>query len=280
MSALFPMEMRPRWASCFSLLPTTFGKVACGTVLLVREALPRLGAQPRVELRAGSNPVWSSGPGQDQPRVELGAGSAPCGAPGRVRISPGVTRGPRPPPPPALGRLVSAQTSWQSHRKGLGDKELYTLQVARSIATDPFWDTKQKPIVKRGFWFFLFTPLFTREKWIIQPCGQNHNVSNYAPSLSFLSHLLWFAVIQANIRYIFKTEFWVPKFSKSSSTIMIVVNGHVVKSYMCSWIFCWEYWNCDMLFQHFFKHRQPLPSLVKYWFHNNTVFRSVLVEFK
>lgn len=139
------------------------------------------------------SPVWSSV--LDQPRVEL-----------RVRISPGVTRGPRPPPPPALGRLVSAQTSWQSHRKGLGDKELYTLQVARSIATDPFWDTKQKPIVKRGFWFFLFTPLFTREKWIIQPCGQNH-VSNYAPSLSFLSHLLWFAFIQANIRYIFKTEF-------------------------------------------------------------------------
>lgn len=252
MSALFPMEMKPRWASCFSLLPTTFGKVACGTVLLVREA---------------------------QPRVELGAGSAPCGAPGQDQPG-GDSVAAAAPPPPALGRLVSAQTSWQSHRKGLGDKELYTLQVARSIATDPFWDTKQKPIVKRGFWFFLFTPLFTREKWIIQPCGQNHNVSNYAPSLSFLSHLLWFAVIQANIRYIFKTEFWVPKFSKSSSTIMIVVNGHVVKSYMCSWIFCWEYWNCDMLFQHFFKHRQTLPSLVKYWFHNNTVFRSVLLEFK
>lgn len=45
---------------------------------------------------------------------------------------------------------------------------------------------------------------------------------------------------------------------------MIVVKDHVVKSYMCSWIFCSENWNCDMLFQHFLKYRQPLLSLVKY----------------
>lgn len=127
---------------------------------------------------------------------------------------------------------------------------------------------------------FFWSPVFTGKKWIILPCGQNHNVPIYVLSLFFLSPLLWFAFIQANIRYVFKTEFRVPKFSKSSSTIMIVVNDHVVKSYMCRWIFCSEYWNCDMLFQHFFKHRQPLPSLAKYGFHNNIVLRSVVLEFK
>lgn len=94
---MFPCHLQPRFlwkwgpgepAVCFSLFPTTFGKVVCGTVLPVTEALRGLGAQP----------VWSSTP--DQPGGTLETAAAP--------------------PPAALGHLVSAQTSWQEPSERFG----------------------------------------------------------------------------------------------------------------------------------------------------------------